>query len=247
MKIYRADLHIHTLLSPCGDLKMSPVNIISEAVRKKIDIIGITDHNSTRQCSLIRRLGREKGIFVMTGAEVTTKEEVHCLAFFENSDTLNLFQEYLDASIPDIKNDPLIFGDQVVVDENEDIVYTEERLLINATVISIEELESYVHRNNGIFIPAHIDRMKNSIYSQLGFLPENLKADALEVSKRISPEKFALIHPEINSFPLVTDSDAHFPEHIGTVTNSLEMRKPSFEEIRMALAGIDGRRISALC
>jgi predicted metal-dependent phosphoesterase TrpH len=77
MKIFRADLHIHTVLSPCGDLGMSPANIISEAVQKGIDIIGITDHNTTRHCKLISRLAAEKGIFVMQGAEVTTKEEVH--------------------------------------------------------------------------------------------------------------------------------------------------------------------------
>jgi len=247
MKNFRADLHIHTLLSPCGDLSMSPANIISEASRKQIDIIGITDHNSTRQCELVNRLGRDKGIFVMQGVEVTTKEEVHCLAFFEKTDTLKYFQEYLDASIPDIQNDPLIFGDQVVVDEHEIIVYTEERLLSNATEITLEKLQSFVHQYNGIFIPAHIDRMKNSIYSQLGFLPENLKADALEVSRRSSPEKFAVIHPEIASFRLITNSDSHFPESIGTVFNTLCLKEASFEEIKMAFEDTDGRRIISTC
>ena len=149
MKEYRADLHIHTLLSPCGDLDMSPVNIISEALRKGLDIIGITDHNSTRQASVVGRLGEKQGILVMRGAEVTTKEEVHCLAFFEKDDTLEIFQEFLDDNIPDFTNNPLLFGDQVAVDENEVIVYTENRLLINATVISISELGKWVreHRN----------------------------------------------------------------------------------------------------
>jgi 3',5'-nucleoside bisphosphate phosphatase len=82
MKTFRADLHIHTVLSPCGDLDMSPGNIVSEAVNKGLDIIGITDHNTTRHCNLIKRMAEEKGIFVMQGAEITTKEEVHCLAFF---------------------------------------------------------------------------------------------------------------------------------------------------------------------
>ncbi len=83
MKSFRADLHIHTTLSPCGDLEMHPVNIVSKAAIQGLDIIGITDHNSTRHCALISRLAAEKGIFVMQGAEVTTKEEVHCLVFFE--------------------------------------------------------------------------------------------------------------------------------------------------------------------
>jgi len=106
MKYFRADLHIHTVLSPCGDLEMSPGNIVSEAALRGIDIIGITDHNTTRHCDLVKRLAAEKRIFVMQGAEVTTKEEVHCLAFFENTDALNKFQEYLDSNLPEILNDP---------------------------------------------------------------------------------------------------------------------------------------------
>jgi len=92
MNTYRADLHIHSLLSPCGDLEMSPANIVSEASKMGIDIIGITDHNTTRHCNLISRLAADKGIFVMQGAEITTREEVHCLVFFENTDTLDLLQ-----------------------------------------------------------------------------------------------------------------------------------------------------------
>lgn len=243
MNIHRADLHIHSLLSPCGDLSMSPANIITAAARKGLDIIGITDHNSTRQSGLVKKLGMEKGIFVLQGAEVTTREEVHCLAFFENQDSVKAFQEYIDMHLPDMQNDPIIFGDQVVVDENEDIVYIEEKLLVNATTLTIGELEKYVRENYGIFIPAHIDRMKNSIYSQLGFIPGDLKADALEVSRRTTPEQFARIKPEIRKFSLVTNSDAHFPEQIGMVWNNLQIEKISFEEIKMALSGSDNRKI----
>ena len=244
MKIYRADLHIHTLLSPCGELSMSPAIITEMASRRNLDIIGISDHNTTRQSGLVRKLAEKKGIFVLRGAEVTTREEVHCLAFFEDNDTLDRFQELLDDNLPAIPNNPLIFGDQIVVDENENIIYTEERLLTNAVTLSLEELEEWVHDNEGIFIPAHIDRMKNSLYSQLGFLPENLKADALEVSKRSSPSKFRKSHPETAKYTLITNSDSHYPESIGTAFNNFLIEKITFEEIRMALAGKNGRNIN---
>lgn len=247
MRTYRADLHIHTLLSPCGDLSMSPANIISEALRRKLDIIGITDHNSTRQACLIGILGARNGLLVLRGAEVTTREEVHCLAFFESLHDLEVFQGYLDKNLPDIKNDPLIFGDQVVVNEEEDIIHTEEKLLINATEISIGELEAFVHERGGLFIPAHIDRLKNSVYSQLGFLPPDLNADALEISRRSTPEEFRRIHPEIKVYPLLTNSDAHYPEAVGAAFNLLEMEELSFGEIKMAVKGINGRRIKELC
>ena len=243
MNFFRADLHIHTVLSPCGDLEMSPVNIVSEAAMKGLDIIGITDHNTTRHCELINKLAAEKGIFVMQGAEVTTKEEVHCLAFFENTDALKKFQEFLDHNLPEIMNDPTKFGYQVQVDENDNVVYEEKKLLINAISKSFEETEAFTHSMNGIFIPAHINRKKNSIYSQLGLLPRNLNVDALEVSKATTPEQFASIHPEINGFPLIRNSDAHWPGDIGTAFTVFFLKKPSFAEIRLALKGDNGRKI----
>ena len=244
MKTFRADLHIHSVLSPCGDLDMSPGNIVEAASRKGLDIIGITDHNTTRHAKLVKRLAERKGIFVMTGAEITTKEEVHCLVFFENTDTLTKLQDYLDQNLPDYLNVPEIFGHQVEVDENEMIIYEEKRLLASSLSKSINELEKFVHLNKGIFIPAHIDRLKNSIYSQLGFLPENLNADALEVSKATTPEKFAEIHPEIRKYSLIRSSDAHYVDDIGKFTTVYHLEERSFNEVKMALAGLDGRRIS---
>lgn len=243
MRIFHADLHIHSVLSPCGDLEMSPGNIVEEAVRKNLDIIGITDHNTTRHAGIVRRLAERKGIFVMMGAEITTKEEVHCLVFFENSDTMSRLQEYLNDNLPDILNEPEIFGHQVEVDEQENIVYEEKRMLTNAIKKSINELEQFVHSSNGIFIPAHIDRRKNIIYSQLGFLPENMKADALEVSRATPAWEFAELHPEIKQFPLTRSSDAHMLNDIGKVTTGFMIQRADFNEIKMALSGTGGRSL----
>lgn len=245
MRSLRADLHIHTVLSPCGDLDMSPVNIVSEAALKGLAIIGITDHNSTRHCSLIDRLASEKGIFVMRGAEVTTKEEVHCLAFFENTDELIKFQEFLDLNLPEILNDPDKFGYQVQVDENGVIVYEEKKLLINAISRTFEETEAFVHSMNGLFIPAHINKTKNSIYSQLGFIPSDMKADALEISALTTPGKFAEAHPEIIAYPIIRSSDAHLIADIGSTSTIFYINEATFDEIRMALKGENGRKVMA--
>ena len=91
MNQYRADLHIHTVLSPCADLEMTPANIVNRAKEKGLQIIGITDHNSIKNALLVKKLAQKTGIFVLTGAEVTTKEEVHCLAFFEFENQLEQF------------------------------------------------------------------------------------------------------------------------------------------------------------
>lgn len=233
--LYHADLHIHTVLSPCGDIDMSPVNVIHFAKDRGLDIIGISDHNSTRQSPIIRDLGEKQGIFVLTGAEVTTAEEAHCLAFFPDEQRRLKFQAYLDHYLPAIPNNPEKFGYQVVADASDQILYEEEKLLISALSQTIEEVEKQVHELEGIFIPAHIDKPRFSILSQLGFIPRNLQFEALEISRHIHLGDFLSLHPELKGFPFIQSSDAHFPEEIGKVSTSLEMPGITFENIRKAI------------
>ncbi|TKG96004.1 PHP domain-containing protein [Puteibacter caeruleilacunae] len=243
MKEFRADLHIHTVLSPCGDLEMSPVNIIEQAKECKLDIIGIADHNSTKQCNVIHTLGKQHGITVLFGAEVTTKEEVHCLTFFENIEYANLFQQFLDDHLPFVKNNPELFGYQVVVDKDELIVEQEERLLITALNVSIEKIEQKVHELNGIFIPAHIDKKVNGLLGQLGVIPKGLKADAYEITGRTNPEQLYERYFNQDKPIFIQNSDAHIPELIGSKFNRLLLKEPSFTEIKLALANKDGRKV----
>ncbi|MDP2891085.1 MAG: PHP domain-containing protein, partial [Bacteroidota bacterium] len=183
MKSFRTDLHIHTVLSPCGDLEMSPARIVSLAKKRGLDIIGITDHNSTKQCELVRELGKRLGLKVIRGCEMTSREEVHCLGFFEDFDAMNEFQDFLDLHLTIIPNKPSLFGYQAVVDEFDYILEEQANYLGASLDISIEEVEQKVHELSGIFIPAHIDRPRNSLYSQLGFFPPELKVEALQISK----------------------------------------------------------------
>ena len=243
MNLYRADLHIHTVLSPCGDLEMSPGNIIARAKELKLDIIGITDHNTTRHCVLTRKLGAANGIFVLMGAEVTTKEEVHCLTFFDTTESLEEFQRYLSAHLPFVKNKPSIFGYQVVVDEEENIVDEIDSLLIVGLDQSIDQVKAKVHELNGLFIPAHVDRQRHGILSQLGFMPDDLKPDAVEIYGKVTKEVFLSMHPEFSNYVLIKNSDAHFPEHICQRFSSFLLDHISFDEISMALRKEHGREV----
>ena len=243
MNRFKADLHIHTVLSPCGDLEMSPSNIIRAAKSKQLDLIGITDHNTTRQCAVIRELGLHEGIYVLCGAEVTTKEEAHCLAFFDTTESLEAFQEYLDAHLPDVKNNPDLFGYQVAVDAEDNIFFEEDRSLVSAIDQSIEKIEETIHSLNGIFIPAHVNKGKNSVISQLGFIPDDLKFDALELSKHISREEFISQNKYLRNNVFIKSSDAHLPELIGETTTLFVMEALNFEEIKKALHRIDNRTV----
>lgn len=223
MNLYRADLHIHTCLSPCGDLEMSPRNIIHTATQKGLDMIAITDHNSTRNVKTCLEIAREKNIFVIPGCEINTQEEVHCLAYFPDLEAMSEFQKYLDRKLPEIENDPDLFGYQVAVDEDDRIIFEEKRSLFLGIRDDIENVANQVHALGGIFVPAHIDRLKNSIFSQLGFIPFDLKYDALEISKRHSVPEFLKMHPELLNIRILRNSDAHQLDDIGTLTTFFRM------------------------
>jgi PHP family Zn ribbon phosphoesterase len=177
-------------------------------------------------------IGKKYGITVLPGTEVNTREEIHCLALFEDLLQAEVFQQYLEARMMRIPNRPGFFGPQYLVDEAENIVDEEENLLLAALDSSIEEVEAEVHRLGGLFIPAHINRMQNGIYSQLGFLPGGLQADALEIALTADAAGFLRDHPETETFPLITGSDAHTLDVLGMHHTEFYMERPGFREIR---------------
>lgn len=238
-----ADIHIHTVLSPCGSLDMSPINIVNEASKKGLDIIGITDHNASANCKVIFDIAKEFGIFTLCGLEVTTKEEIHCLTFFQDFDSLASFQKFIDDNIIKIDNNPDKFGYQLIVDRDENIIDQIDWLLINATNITIEQLEKKVHELDGLFIPAHIDRSTYSLISQLGIVPLDLNVDAYEVSKYYNPTSIINSFPNTKNNTFISDSDAHYIRDIGSISTVFHIRNRTFEEIRKALQKIDGRDV----
>ncbi len=223
-----ADLHIHSCLSPCGSLEMSPARIASEASARKIDMLALTDHNTCRNAPAFETCCRAQGILPLFGMEVTSSEEAHIVCLFAEKESAMDFGEYVESRLPEIKGDPHMFGDQVYVDAAEQIIGEVSKALIGATDISIDQIVPIVHERGGIVFPAHIDRPAFSIVMQLGFLPE-LPYDAIEC---INP------NCDYNTFglPIITNSDAHFPQDIGTRPTKYEVQALSFEGLREALA-----------
>lgn len=243
MIAYKADLHIHTVISPCGDLEMSPSNIVAKAKEMGLGIIGIADHNCTKHGPLISSLAAKEDIYVLMGAEVTTKEEAHCLCFFPNEGTLSAFQRFLEEKLPPIPLDIKHFGFQVVVNEQEEIVEELPYLLIAAIDASIDQVEQKVHELGGLFIPAHINKNKFSVISQLGFIPFDLNYDALEISPHTTKPKFCLTLPQLEQKTFIQCSDAHLIEGIGSAFTNIYIENKSFDEIKMALHNQQGRYV----
>lgn len=227
----RADLHVHTILSPCADLSMSPMAIIQKAKELGIHVIAITDHNSTLQAPLVQNIGKDKGVGVIMGAELTSREEVHCLVYLPNEQARTKLQAFIHDRLPNVPNRPEFFGDQLVVNQIEEIIYEEPYLLSNALNASLYEIIQFAHSIHALVVPAHIDKGSFSIYSQLGFIPNDLQADAFEVITETN--NFFIRHPDAPILPLLQSSDAHYINYIGHLTTMLPYHINPFEALRL--------------
>ena len=239
LKEFKADLHIHTCLSPSADDEMSPQKIVEQAKINKLDIIGICDHNSAENVTATRKTGEKEKIVVIGGIEVSSQEEIHILALFNYEKDLFEFQKVIYEKLSGF-NDEKSFGKQLIINENNEIIGYNNKLLIGATSLPIQKIVQTICSLDGLAIASHIDREHFSIISQIGYIPEGLPLDALELSPNYDRRKRNL---EDYGFPLVTFSDAHFPEDIGKSFTVFLMKEANIEEIRKALSGEDGRGV----
>lgn len=242
LKKIKADLHIHTCLSPCGDMDMMPAMIVEKARSKGLDVIGICDHNSSENVAAVKKAGEKYNLKVLGGMEVTSKEEVHILALFDENKNLSELQETVYENL-DGKNDEEFFGYQLIVDEQDEIIDLNKKLLIGATELTVERIVELIHSLNGLAIASHVDRERFSLIGQLGFVPEGLELDGLELSPRYMSEKKKLEFPMASGFPLVTFSDAHLPDDIGKTSTTFLLDDITVIELKRALKNKDGRSI----
>lgn len=239
-----ADLHIHTCLSPCADLSMTPRDIVEKAASLGINIIAVCDHNSAENVSVTRDLGREKGIYVVAGIEINSSEEVHLLGLFRDLDDAFKMQSVIYDNLQPGENDEDAFGMQVVVNEVNEVLGFNKRLLIGATSMSVNSVVDLIHGFNGLAVASHIDRDGYGIIARLGFIPPDLQLDALEISSRTKPDEARTKFRSYRYLPWISSSDAHCLDDIGRRTTSLFMNHSTFEELRLALRGEGGRKVS---
>ncbi|MGC9521360.1 MAG: PHP domain-containing protein [Anaerolineae bacterium] len=244
MRIYRADLHIHTVLSACAEVEMIPPLIVEEALYKGLDIIAITDHNATGNAVAVMRAAEGTGLTVLPGMELQTREEVDLLCIFETAEAIEAWQRVVDRWIPPLENDPERFGPQYVVDAKGDLVAEEPRLLQAPTTAGLETAARRVRELGGLAIPAHIDRPSNGLMPMLGIWPPELDVEAAEVSYNMRPSQarreFPSLPPQI---ALISNSDAHWLEWMAKVITIFELEDvPTVAELRQALLGREGRR-----
>ncbi|MBN2125379.1 MAG: PHP domain-containing protein [Deltaproteobacteria bacterium] len=243
MRIFKADLHIHSCLSPCGDLDMSPRAIVEEGLKRGLDVIAVSDHNTAENVGAVMRAGASRGLHVLAAMEVNSSEEVHILALFDTEWQALSLQEEVYTHLKGT-NRPELFGDQVVANEFDEVEGFNDRMLIGATSMGIRKILETIHALGGLGIASHVDRPSFSLLSQLGFIPPDLDLDALEISANTPMDSVSSRFPEVKGLPLVTFSDAHFPGDVGSRYTPFLVEAPRVEEIAMALGEIAGRRVA---
>lgn len=213
------DFHLHSCLSPCGDLAMSPRTIAGELAKKGVVLAALTDHNTALNCPAFAEACKQAGITPLFGMEAQSQEEIHMLCLFSSLETALLFSNEIYNLLPPVLNDPDKTGDQVYVDEEENIIGEVEKYLITSADIPIDELAARVHSLGGLAIPAHADRSAFSLTSQFGMITDG-DWDAIELV-RIPAD---ITQDTLHRYPLTTSSDAHYIEHIARRPFELDMQ-----------------------
>lgn len=229
------DLHLHSCLSPCGDMDMTPNNLANMAKLLGLDVIALTDHNTSRNCAAAMAVGREIGLTVIPGMELTTAEDIHAVCLFPTLEKAMAWDAYVDAHRIKIRNRPDIYGRQVLMNENDEEVGELEHLLLPATEIPITSAYQTVKSFGGICFPAHIDRDSLSILSVLGEIDAACGFKTAELADKSKLEALRRLHPILDTLHLVTDSDAHYLENMRDAENVLEAEENSPEAVLRAL------------
>ena len=219
---------------------MIPPLIVEEALAQGIQLLAVTDHNASANAVAVINAAQGSGLCVLPGMELQTLEEVHLLCLFDTLEQLDSWQKVVDDALPDVPNNIEYFGEQFVVDEQGEFIRREERLLLNSAEISLEHASEQVRALGGLAIPAHINRKANGLIEVLGLIPPGF--EALEISRHISPQAARKQYPQIGATPLLQSGDVHLLDGFLGATE-FELAAPSIAEIRLALKGLDGRRM----
>ena len=211
---------------------MTPNNIVGMAFIKQLDAIAVCDHNTARNLPAIKEVADMMGVVLLPGLELTTREEAHMLAYFETVEQAVAFSDAVYAHLPPIPNNPKFFGEQQLMNAQDEVIGKEDRLLISALDLSFEECAQLIHQHGGLCVPAHINRGSNGCLNALGFLPAGVHYDALEVSKAVAQPLL-----DLSKYRILHSSDAHYLENILEPEFTVEALEKGAAALFSAIAG----------
>ncbi|SMP49822.1 PHP domain-containing protein [Anoxynatronum buryatiense] len=235
MKVY-VDLHIHSVLSPCADEDMTPNNIVNMAILKGLQMIAITDHNAIGNVSACIKASQNTPLLVVPGIEITTQEEVHLLAYFNEYTALASFYKDIERHLPPLQNRPDIFGHQWLFDSMDRLIDEDNRLLMNAIQLSFDQLIKKIIDYGGVPVPAHVNRDSFSILSNLGFIPSELPIHSIEVVKNNGGALPVSLQKQLAIYRQIISSDAHNLGNLLEQVFFVELKQVSIKQLLQCLS-----------
>jgi PHP family Zn ribbon phosphoesterase len=239
VKRFKADLHIHTALSPCADEAMTPPAIVREAVRKGLTMIAVCDHNTAGNAAAVQTAA-VGGLCVIAGMEITTTEDIHVLGLFPDAAAAGLAAATVMQGLPQTGPGAGGFGRQLLMDPQGNVIGEEPRLLIASSRLNLSQTIHLIQTGGGIAIAAHVNKPAFSVASQLGVFPPEAGFDAVELFPRSSGIPNIDLHLPPHT-PVLQSSDSHFLADIGSRFTILELCAPSFTELLLGIRGEGSR------
>ncbi len=214
---------------------MTPANIVGMSVIKGLDVIAVTDHNSCKNCPAVLAAAEEYGILAIPGMEINTSEEVHAVCLFEELKAAMEFDAYVYERLIPFPNKEEVFGKQQIYDGADQVCGIVPNLLINATDISFDGLWELVRGYGGVMFPAHVDKTANSLIANLGFVPPDSRFVTAEVKDLGKLHKLRKENPYLEGCRIISNSDAHYLEHIHEPELTLHVEEKSVRAVLEAL------------
>ena len=218
---YAFDLHMHSCLSPCGGEDNTPANLAGMCALAGLDVVALTDHNAAGNCAAFCRAAEHYGLLALPGMELTTSEEAHVVCLFPGVEEAEGFAALVRKGLPPVKNDPSVFGPQVLMDEEDRTVGEETAFLAGASAIGIYQVFELARSFGGVAFPAHIDRPSFSLLANLGLWDPAMGFPLAEVSKNCPPDLFQ--RPDLRGIVHFDGSDAHYLDQIADAHQYMEL------------------------
>ncbi len=227
MKVYY-DIHIHSILSACADELQTPNNILNMCMLKELNMISICDHNCAKQWKTLDMLRESYDFFMLYGMEITVKEGFHVLAYFEKYDELMKLDEIIDECLDKTIIPP---DKQIICDEYDEPLQEIPYWTNQKIKYSFKEVIDVVKANNGIIIPAHIDRRNSGIldfYSDFSIFD----VDGIEVYDLSIINDLYDKYPYLKNYKVINNSDAHSMELIHEKEQYMDLDDLSFNSFK---------------
>ena len=210
---------------------MTPANIAGMAAVKGLDIIALTDHNSCRNCGPCMKAAEAYGVLCIPGMELTTAEEVHAVCLFRSLEAALSFDEYVYEKLQKVPNREKIFGEQLLMDEEDTVIGREPNLLINATDIMFDDVWDLAKRYDGVMFPSHLDKTTTSLISNLGFIPPESKFVTAEIKNMAKYHALKSQHPYLETCRIISNSDAHYLEDINEPELTIDVEELTIDAV----------------